>query len=622
MLFSSPDPADILRPTDLFTPLELAFAGFLARMTHDHRHEFVSAAALAARQSRAGDICLDLARPPHEVRQPLALAGIDIPRPESWREILNTNASVGAPGERRPLILNGPRLYLQKYHEDEEFVRQSLVRLAAGEISGLDAANLSRLLAQIFSDHGSGETDWQKVAAFVAATRRLCVITGGPGTGKTTTVAGLLALIAGLHADDNLVMALAAPTGKAADRLTASIAGLKSKTALDPGLAALLPDRAMTLHRLLGIHGLTGVPLYGPKNPLPVDVLVVDEASMLDLPLAAKTLRALGPQARLILVGDQNQLFSVAPGAVLGDICGPERAARSFSPQWHELWKKITATRLPEAECSDMSACLTDAVVGLQKTYRFSARSGIMAAGTAVRQGDFPALVRALSEGEDLEWIDPMDHDFDSTRFSARLAHEIISGYGPLVRAKTTDEAFAALSGFTLLAPMHRGRLGVQALNATSERVLARAGLLDIQGEWYPGRPLMVLQNSYETGLFNGDMGMVALRQNRIRAVFPGRASQDGVREFFPGHLPEVATAFAMTVHKSQGSEFERMVLVLPDQDHPGLTREMLYTALTRARRSLLLVAGRAVLSRILSRRTQRDTGLRQGLWGESCSAG
>ncbi|NCC25486.1 MAG: exodeoxyribonuclease V subunit alpha [Deltaproteobacteria bacterium] len=616
-MFWSHPRASALRETGLFSELDLAFAGYMARLDQDKTREMglILASALASRQGSVGDTCLDLDHPPEEARRPLNEAGVVLPGGSDWAETIGYSSVVGEPEHVRPLILDGHRLYLQRFHQDEVDVQAMLLTMVRDRPPPVDQAALKDGLDQIFPEcRGEDGPNRQRLAAFAAARSRFCVVTGGPGTGKTTAVAGVLALLLMVHPERSLRMALAAPTGKAADRLRESVRRVKSSLNLDQDIAGQIPEEALTLHRLLGIDPITGQPRYGQSHPLPVDVLVVDEASMIDLPLMAKTLRALGPEARLILVGDRDQLSSVAPGTVLGDICGPPWGAERFSPDFILDWNLCGGLPLTE-ETTAGSPPLLDAVVGLNRPFRFSKKSGIRALSEAVRQGDRQAVLSILAQDEagDLRWVEPSKLPDGRGCLRDVLRGEIENGYRPLGLSDGVAEAFLALGAFRILAPANQGPLGVDRLNEMCERVLDQADLMDVRGEWYQKRPVMVLANSYDTGLFNGDVGLARRVEGRTVVVFPGQGGE--WREFSPGRLPETATTFAMTIHKSQGSEFDRVLLVLPDEDFGLLTRELVYTAITRAKSSLILVAKEDILLGAVTRRTRRDSGLRERLW-------
>ena len=460
----------------------------------------------------------------------------------------------------------------------------------------------------------------QKLAVATACAGRFTLISGGPGTGKTTTVARLLALLQqqALSVADGepLLIRLAAPTGKAAARLTESLGRAldELQTRLSPELLAQLPRQASTLHRLLGVIPGSHEFRHHANNPLALDVLVVDEASMVDLPMMARLLAALPPSARLILLGDKDQLASVEAGAVLGDICALLRAPLT---EEQRVWlQAVTGYELPavgEGEGDGEAHPLRDRLCWLQKSWRFHAGSGIGQLAAAVNRGDGRALPRLFGG----DYPDITLHEGEERR--ALLLQRVTDGYADylrLVQAPVDEAAVrAVLQAFNrqrVLCALREGEWGVAGLNGAIQNALMRQGWLQVEGEWYVGRPVMIVRNDHALGLYNGDIGIAAHDGERLRVWFELPDGQ--VRGFLPSRLPEHETAFALTVHKSQGSEFANTLLVLPDQDNPVLTRELLYTGITRAKQRLDLFAPLPLLQRAMGKRTQRSSGLTQML--------
>jgi exodeoxyribonuclease V alpha subunit len=529
------------------------------------------------------------------------------------------------------------RLYLYRYWAYQEALARGLLGRAswtdtARQLDGTSAAarGLRERLDALFPRSTAlapGEIDGQRVAASVALLRRLCVVSGGPGTGKTTTVTKILALLVESAAERTPRIELAAPTGKAAARMVEAIRQAKTRLGLEERVAAAIPDDAKTLHRLLGYRRGRVSFRHGPEHPLPVDVLVVDEASMVDLALMAKLVAALPPAARLLLVGDRDQLASVEAGAVLGDIgAGP---VTRFSPAMAERIESLTGESVervgPSAASAGGSAgdvamggdgapAILDSVVLLTRSYRFGPKSGIGAAAAAVNAGDAERLLAVLG-----------DDRYPDVRLEthaslvASIRNGSLAGLGPYLAADDPLEALAAFDRFRVLSAHRTGPFGVGAMNATIESLLAEAGRIRPRGPWYRGRPVLVTENDYGLRLFNGDVGITwpdPDRPGAFRVVF---ASDGGVRHVAPARLPAHETAFAMTVHKSQGSEFDDVLLVLPAEVSGVLTRELIYTGLTRARRRVEVVGGAEILRAGVASTVQRSSGLRDALWGRAC---
>lgn len=587
-----------------FNDIDRQFAAFICRQAASRDAHLEAAAALLSRGVTAGDVCLDLPAALEDARA----AGYRIESAAAWRQKLAASPIVGAPGEFKPLILDhADRLYLQRYWRYENDLAEAIMKRC--ETVQFDRALLQKGLARLFPPT-PGETDWQRIAALAAVTRRFCVISGGPGTGKTSTVVKVLSLLLeqAEGTGSSLRIALAAPTGKAAARLKESIsAGVE---VADQGVRGLIPEDVFTLHRLLGyLKGSSGF-RHNADNPLPYDVVIVDEASMVSLPLMAKLVCALRQDTRLILLGDRDQLASVEAGAVLGDICDTGGVHR-FSPTFAALAAEVAGDAIPSQP--DMTP-LGDAVVLLQKSYRFSSSGGIGQVGSRVNDGDAPgALSACLDPSRAGVSLAPLPA---VTALAETLAKRITEGYGGYLREESPEAAFAQFSRFRILCAMRSGPFGIEAINLLVRQRLAQAGMIHPRGRWYAGEPVMITRNDYNLGLFNGDVGLIlpdAESGGELRAFFP--SGTGGMRKVSPLRLPEYECAFAMTVHKSQGSEFDRVLLVLPDRDTPVLTRELLYTAITRAKTSVEILSSDNIFLGTVQRRVVRRSGLRERLW-------
>lgn len=522
----------------------------------------------------------------------------------------------------RPLVLDPQgRLYFYRYFDYERRLATAVAlrsRLPSEPLCADVRALLDRLFAHNRAGLSAGEVDWQKIATALALKKRLAIISGGPGTGKTTTVINILACL--LQQAPNLRIVLSAPTGKAAARMQEAIRG--GSEAIPTELRQRLPTESHTLHRLLGVRPDSPHFVHHKGNPLALDVLVVDEASMLDLALAVKLFEALPDTARVILLGDKDQLAAVEAGAVFSELSACPALSADLREELAELGG-VPAARIAAAT-APLSSGLQDATIWLQRNYRFARQAAIGELARAILDGDSQRVLRVFdgSDGDQVRF----QRDPQESALQPDAAEAILQGYRPYLdtvrqAASEPQAVLAAFDGFRVLCATRASRRGVNALNALiSERV--RAALGDgaspiRRSEHYPGRPIIITRNDYVAGLYNGDVGMILPDQDgHLMAWFaanPGRRAEAGAAAFRKIALPRLPpheTAFALTVHKAQGSEFERLALVLPGRETPLLTRELVYTAITRARRQVSLYGSETVLLAALGRRTIRHTGL------------
>ena len=603
-----------LQSSGLLAPLDVHFGRFMERFAGGDVPELILASALVSSAARQGHICLDLTR----VAGQVIAAGEGGEEParcpdlSSWCTRLGETQVVGRPGEYRPLILDdGHRLYLHRYWEYQERLAAAVRERVTHVDETADGESLARGLARLFPEEEPGGVNWQKIAAFTALTRRFCVISGGPGTGKTRTVARVLALLAE-QISPRPAVALAAPTGKAAARLQEAVREARERLPIAPETKAALPQEASTLHRLLGV--IPGSPYFrhSNKNPLPIDVLVVDEASMVDLALLSKVVQALPARARLILLGDRDQLASVEAGAALGDICDSAGEGTVSRGHADEL-RRATGYRLEVDQGADRPG-IRDCIVHLRTSYRFGRTSGIGALCRAVNAGRSEEAAGLLREGfADLGWsnVPPPERLLRAIR---EVAEE---GFAPYLLTDDPGKSFQLLERFRMLCAVREGPYGVIALNRTVEEILRGRGLIVPGRPWYRGRPVMITRNDYSLRLFNGDVGVVLpdpAAGGDLRVFF--LSAEGMVRKFHPLLLPEHETVYAMTVHKSQGSEFDRVLLVLPDRESPVLTRELIYTGISRAREQVEIWGNEPVFRSAVARRIERTSGLRDALRG------
>ncbi|MFP5361182.1 MAG: exodeoxyribonuclease V subunit alpha [Thermoleophilia bacterium] len=575
-------------------------------------------AALAVRGPRLGHVLVDLATirltAAVDAEQPVDLSALPWPDPGEWIRRLAASSLVAVgedsgPDAARPLRLTGSALYLDRYWREERAVAADLRTFSDRSPARIDAGVLAGGLARLF-DAAAGADAGQRRAAATAVLRRFAVVAGGPGTGKTTTVARIVALLieqAAAAGDPPPLVALAAPTGKAAARLEEAVHDEAVTLDVDDGVRAqLLALHASTLHRLLGWRpGSHSRFRHHRANRLPHDVVIVDETSMVSLSLMARLVEAVRPDARLVLVGDPGQLTSIEAGAVLGDIVGPVAARR---------WPGQTAPA-PGADIAAAAApgeaSIGDGIVVLDRVHRFGGAIALLA--EAIRRGDADEVIALLtSQTAEVTWIAADVADPVAAPALVAVRAEAVAAGRAVVdaaRAGRARDAIAALAAFRVLCGHRRGAQGVAAWTARIEGWLAAAmPAFEADGPAYVGRPLLVTQNDYELRLYNGDTGVVVQSDpGRVSAAFQ-RGGE--LLEFTPTRLGAIETAFAMTIHKSQGSQFATAVVLLPPPTARILTRELLYTAATRARTRLVLVGTEAAVRAAVGRPVARASGL------------
>lgn len=642
-----------------FRDVDVALARFLWRQAPETSAETLLAAALTGHQLGKGHICLDLRSvmiaPDTELSLPPdgASDGMDTPSAsklladmslEDWEDHLTRSSLVTDGVGDTPLVFSAGRLYLRRYWRYMQQTAQGILERLPQRFPLPDdmPARLDRLFSHLRTPAEQDKTEihWQSIAAAVAAGGAFTVISGGPGTGKTTTVVQLLALLQELAEAQGkrLRVQLAAPTGKAAARLTASMGNAFERFSADKSYRA--PEAAVTLHRLLGRRPDSRRFVYNAQNPLHVDLLVVDEASMIDIEMMAALLEALPASARLVLLGDKDQLASVEAGSVLGDIC--RNASRpAYTPDSATWIARHTGYCLNRLTAE--GSLLDQHIVVLRRSHRFGEQSGIGALSRAVNEDDVSAVEDVWRQGfSDIRRLDIQNPDVSEfarlvldggapTPLSAthgpagyrRYLHYVTEGYAPgNSEDNWVKSVLDAFDAFKVLAAVRKGRWGVEGLNEKIADILFTSGLIPAASGWYPGRPVMITRNDYGLGLMNGDIG-VALRVSDdddaggLRVVF---SMPDGsIKKVRPSRLNDVETVFAMTVHKAQGSEFAHTALVLPDVMNPVLTRELVYTGITRARQWFTLIAPRPeLLAESVKRRTRRASGLGDMLDGNA----
>lgn len=561
--------------------------------------EVVLAGALTSAALSVGHSCLPL------LELETKLQELDCPLQMNWRDALSQSSCVG---EHQPLVFDQSRIYLNRYWQFEKALAERLT--VEGLARPPAPSKVKPILNRLFGNATQGEVDWQRVAVAQACCQRFLVISGGPGCGKTTTVTRLLALLQELSLKKQgraLEIALVAPTGKAAARLSESILNARMKLDCSEAVQLAIPARASTIHRLLGVIPGRQEFRHDAHNPLLLDLLVVDEASMIDLPLMARLFDALTPTTRVVLLGDRDQLASVDAGSVLADIC--QFIDQGQSPKLVDYLQRCGAPC--EQEANAQALPIADNLVMLRKSYRFSERSGIGQLARAVNQGESTKGLRYLNNEQynDIDWR-PLSEE--SYRYALDSAEQSCQLYlDALHRSAPMSEVFSLFKQFQLLVALRQGDFGVEGINQRLQRQLYQRGLLEASIGWCAGLPLMVESNDHHQQLYNGDIGIMVEHSNgTLMVAFEDSEAEHGIRWVLPSRLPEHQSVFAMTVHKSQGSEFTRVLMLLPPNGAGSPSRELLYTGITRARNQFSLIADEVSFKRACGHCTTRFSGL------------
>ncbi|MGG5287140.1 exodeoxyribonuclease V subunit alpha [Pseudomonas viridiflava] len=648
--------------------LDRAFVAFLSDLDPQADPLVLVAAALTSHQLGHGHVCLDLyetlkepdfalSLPPEGDLQstPMLLpsqllAALD---GAAWCQALADSTLVARAGDssvealQKPLVLSDRRLYLRRYWTYERRIAAALrQRLAQDEAPPSDLAQRLDTLFGAANPAPDAVIDWQKLACALATRRAFSIITGGPGTGKTTTVVRLLALLQApaVQSGQPLRIRLAAPTGKAAARLTESISQQVQSLDVSAEVRQKIPAEVTTVHRLLGSRPGTRHFRHHAGNPLPLDVLVVDEASMIDLEMMANLLDALPPHARMVLLGDKDQLASVEAGAVLGDLCRDAEEG-FYSPETQAWLEAVSGEQLDKGGLRQGDAQqhpLAQQVVMLRHSRRFGQGSGIGQLARLVNQQQDQqarALLAAGSHSDVFALALKGEQDLKFERLvldglgkgeqgpqGYRHYLNVLANERPAQGSTLDDPCWTlwarsvleAFDSFQLLCAVRKGPWGVEGLNQRITHALFNANLIESEQQWYEGRPVLMTHNDYGLGLMNGDIGITLRLPERegedkqvLRVAFPRNDGSGGVRFVLPSRLNEVETVYAMTVHKSQGSEFAHTALILPEALNPVLTKELIYTGITRAKHWFSLIEPRqGVFEEALRRKVKRLSGL------------
>ncbi|MDY6933754.1 MAG: exodeoxyribonuclease V subunit alpha [Spirochaetota bacterium] len=604
-----------------FTEIDRQFARLMTMLSCNDSIGLILAALIASNQTGKGNICVDI---PSIAGRELfdVLDGSEesnpkfkLPDEEEWIAELQSCSVVGEPEDYKPLILdNDGLLYLYRYWAYERVLSTNIRRRLDCVPDDIDIKLLKDGISRLFPKDGEGD-NWQLIASLSAVMRCMCIISGGPGTGKTSTVVKILVLLLEQAQARGYIpaIALAAPTGKAAAKLKDSIKNSRALLNCSDSIRVAILDETFTIHRLL--ESIPGSPSfrYNAENQLRYDIIVIDESSMSDIALLTKLFEAIPLKSRIILLGDKDQLASIEAGAVLGDICDTGNE-HGYSRDFINMVSQLIGSENPLLNRFADEPPIADSLIILRQSYRFGQNSGIEALSLAVRDGDADDAIGILHDESfnDVSLINIMPDN--SIRMA--ISEYIISGYKPYLTTETPEKAYQLFSRFAILCMIRQGAYGVNKINELVEGVLKDEGLIALENRWYRGRPVMINRNDYSLKLFNGDSGIILPEtggDNKPRFFCP--KPEGGFRTILPLKLPEHETVYAMTVHKCQGSEFEHALVLLPDRPNLALSRELIYTAITRAKKRVDIIGNEQILRYMINRPTLRKSGLRKLLW-------
>lgn len=586
---------DYLQQQGILMDLELYFARFIVSFADEDKDLVFLATLLLSHFSTQGHTCIDLALLANSKFPPMETSlryFLQLPTIDKWLKALKNCRAVGVSGDYTPLILDKHRLYLHRYWEYEQQLTANLRMRLFQTAPPINQQLLQQGLSRLFPTPDQAE---QRNAAQIAILRQFCIISGGPGTGKTSLIIKILALL--LEQNNHLNIALAAPTGKATARLQEILKSAKAVLNCAPTVKAALPVETYTLHRLLGSVSHSPYFRSHAAQPLPYEVVVVDEASMVDLALMTKLAQAIPLSSRWLLLGDKDQLASVEAGTVLGDICaaGQSEILEAF----------------PEAVTS-----LNKSITFLYKNYRFNQENGIGKLAEAVKQGQGEAALRILKSDHypEVSWQTWTDFSVE-----VPILKELETLFENYFFAQSPADSLQILDRFCLLCALRQGRYSVNMINRLLEQKFSEKGWIPAvprgyQGH-YHGRPIMITRNDYRLKLFNGDRGIILRNPAHSQELQAYFLSPDGqLRTYWPPRLPEHETAYAMTIHNSQGAEFDNVLILLPEQPVPLLTRELIYTAITRARQTVTLCGNEPIFKAAVAQQLNRTSGLCEAL--------
>lgn len=591
------------KKSGFISALEVEFTRFLLQISPEENENVLLAAAACVYAQSNGHVCLDFQKWDDEFlfNEP----GTDIKITERLKSdcisALEKSVLVSSGKELQPLALEGERLYLHRFWKFEEELTE-WINKKSSVLNDIAEEEKKALRSLLVPKGVLFETNWQHLAVMLSFMKDLVVISGGPGTGKTYTVLNIIAAHKIANAGKSYRIALAAPTGKAARRLMDSIEEGKEKLSKEHQSEIDISDSALTVHKLLGANFRGSQFKYNEQNKLPYDMVVIDEASMLDITMWVRLIRAIGITTKLVVLGDKDQLASVEAGSILGDICG---GTNTFSPEIADHVAGINGMEVPTTK---VEPAINDCVVFLTKSYRFGEESGIGNFAQAVNNSDAKQAISILEDPNfgDVNWLQPTVKNLEMVVSEYAVEH-----YKDYISIE--EERLEASNRKKILCALRRSDFGIEAFNARIEHKIRQNLNLLTSREWYQGRIVMATRNDAVLKIRNGEIGIY--EEGR-----PGNIKFEGEQaiKISSTRLKEYEPAFSITIHKSQGSEFDEVAIILPSQINSILSKEILYTAVTRARRNTLIIATEEILKKTIERSVSRNSGVKNKIWGAS----
>ncbi len=591
-----------LKNSKLFYDIDLHFADYICELENTDDFHLWLISAFVSYYANNGHSAFDV----NTINNKMAIDIFDIDEKDENAKIKfpklslskEYNIAISKGAELKPLIFDNGYYYLNRYYQYEIIVSK-FIKDRASQVDNISEMTFD--INKVFKENKIGNSpNWQKVAAILALRAKFAVISGGPGTGKTTTVGKVLSLL--LKHNPELRIKLVAPTGKASDRLNESIQNFKEHSKVDKDILDKIPQTAETIHKFLGINSRQLK--YDKYSKAPIDLLLIDEASMVSLPIFAKTFEALSDNCRVILLGDKDQLMAVENGNVLKDITNTENL-NSFSAEFADIVNRITDNQL-SLRVSESTTLIEDCAVQLEHSYRFHSKSGIGELSKFVNYAN-----QKNTENDLMSLFNKFDdiniEDIEVEKFINKLCNENFSEYMTSLNANDIHSSFNALSKYRVLCALNETEYGVKNINFMIEKKLFKKSLTT---NFYHGRPILITANDYNLNLMNGDVGIILNDNNELKAYF--KDSNGDFRKINPASLGEHKTAFAISIHKSQGSEFENIFIVLPKVENRILTKELIYTAITRGKKSCRIISSLSLLFNASTKRMVRQSGLSQ----------